>query len=54
VRYYNLILSVPATSPARSKTVFQGAFKITSVHHFANFRQADADSWTTAFVATPA
>jgi hypothetical protein len=38
-------------APASSKTAFQGAFTVTEVHHFANFRQADADSWATAFNA---
>lgn len=36
---------------ARSKTVFQGDFLVTEVHHFANFRQPDADSWNTTFNA---
>ncbi len=38
-------------APSRSKTVFQGAFNIQIVHHFANYRQADADSWVTTFDA---
>jgi hypothetical protein len=38
-------------APARSKTVFQGAFSVRRVQHFANLRQYDADSWTTAFEA---
>jgi hypothetical protein len=38
-------------APSRSKSAFQGTFAITEVHHFANFRQPDADSWCTAFVA---
>ena len=37
--------------PARSKTIFQGNFIVVEVHHWGNFRQADADSWVTAFVA---
>lgn len=40
-------------SPARNKTVFQGVFSVKEVHHFANFRQPDADSWNTTFVAVP-
>jgi hypothetical protein len=40
-------------APARSKTVFQGTFTVTEVHHFANFRQPDADSWNTTFSAVP-
>lgn len=40
-------------TPARSKTVFQGAFQINNeIHHFANFRQADGDSWASLFVGT--
>jgi len=38
-------------APSRSKTVFQGSFTVNEVHHFANFRQADADSWNTTFNA---
>ncbi len=38
-------------APARSKTVFQGKFEVVEVHHFGNFRQADADSWVTTFNA---
>ena len=37
--------------PARSKTIFQGNFIVVEVHHWGNFRQSDADSWTTTFVA---
>lgn len=40
-------------TPASNTTVFQGAFNIQSVHHYGAFRQADADSWNTTFVATP-
>jgi len=40
-------------APARSKAVFQGVFTAIETHHFANFRQADADSWNTTFSATP-
>jgi hypothetical protein len=38
-------------APARAKSGFQGKYIVIEVHHFANFRQADADSWTTSFVA---
>jgi hypothetical protein len=38
-------------SPASSKTAFQGNFRINDVHHFGNFRQADAQSWNTTFRA---
>lgn len=42
-------------APSRSKSIFQGQFKVQAVHHFANYRQADADSWVTTFdvVAQP-
>jgi hypothetical protein len=40
-------------APASSKTVFQGNFFIRQMHHWGNFRQPDADSWSTAFVAVP-
>lgn len=38
-------------APSRSQLAFKSNFVINEVHHFANFRQADADSWTTAFTA---
>lgn len=37
--------------PSRSKAVFQGTFVVTEVHHFANFRQPDGDSWNSTFTA---
>ena len=40
-------------SPARNKTVFQGVFSVVEVHHFANSRQPDADSWNSTFSAVP-
>jgi hypothetical protein len=42
-------------APSRSKSAFQGTFKVTDTRHVANFRQADADSWVTTFevVAIP-
>lgn len=39
--------------PSRSKSVFQGTFNVNRVQHFGNFRQADADSWATAYEAVP-
>jgi hypothetical protein len=51
------ILTAPgAAAPgasSSSKTAFQGQFVIRSVTHYANFRQADADSWVTAYEASP-
>jgi len=38
-------------APSRSKSVFQGTFTVIEAHHFANFRQPDADSWNTTFSA---
>lgn len=38
-------------APARAKSGFQGKYVVIEVHHFANFRQADADSWVTNYVA---
>lgn len=38
-------------APSRSASIFKGTFLVQEVHHFANFRQADADSWVTAFSA---
>lgn len=40
-------------APSRSKTVFQGQFSIQEVHHYGNFRQPDAQSWNTTYVAAP-
>jgi len=40
-------------APARSSAIFQGDFVVNEVHHFGSFREPDADSWATAFVATP-
>ena len=40
-------------APASDKTSFQGQFYVNEVHHWANFRQPDGESWKTAFVATP-
>lgn len=40
-------------APASSKTAFQGTFVIQDVHHFARYRQADAQSWNTTFTAVP-
>jgi hypothetical protein len=37
-------------SPASYKSAFQGTFLVLD-HHFANFRQADPESWATAFRA---
>jgi hypothetical protein len=39
-------------APSRSKTAFAGPFTVLEMHHFANYRQADADSWVTSFNAT--
>jgi hypothetical protein len=38
-------------APARNSSIFKGKFLINEVHHFANFRQADGDSWATAYTA---
>lgn len=40
-------------SPARNSSTFKGTFLVTEAHHFANFRQPDADSWASAFSAVP-
>lgn len=48
-------LTTPAAafpgSPAASSSAFKGTFTITEVHHYANFRAADAASWNTTFTA---
>lgn len=38
---------------ASNKTAFQGEFNVTEVHHFASFRQPQAESWNTTFTAVP-
>jgi hypothetical protein len=38
-------------APSRNSSVFKGAFMVVEVHHFANLRQPDGDSWATAFSA---
>jgi hypothetical protein len=37
--------------PARSKSAFQGLFKLLEVHHYANFRQPDSAAWNTTYTA---
>jgi hypothetical protein len=34
---------------AKDKTTFSGVFGVNEVHHYGNFRQPTADSWTTVF-----
>ena len=41
-------------APSRKSSVFQGEFSILNVHHFANYRQPDGDSWVTTFDAVVA
>lgn len=41
-------------APASSTSAFKGLFLVQEVHHFGNFRQADADSWATAYSAVAA
>lgn len=38
-------------APNRASTVFKGRFNVVEIHHYANYRQPDADSWNTTFVA---
>lgn len=48
------LTTVAAAQPgalARSSTAFQGMFLVNEVHHFANSRQPDAESWNTSFQA---
>ncbi len=42
-----------ANSLLNLKAAFQGVFQINDVHHYGNFRQPDADAWTTRFEAAP-
>lgn len=42
-----------SNAPASDKTSFQGQFYINTVHHWANFRQPDGESWKTGYTATP-
>ncbi len=36
-------------SQFRQSSQFQGTFMVIDMHHFGNFRQADAESWNTTF-----
>jgi hypothetical protein len=38
-------------APPRNSVLFQQAFTVSEIHHFANYRQADAESWNTTFTA---
>jgi len=38
-------------APAMSKVAFQGQFLVTEIHHYGSYRDPNADSWVTAFVA---
>jgi hypothetical protein len=52
---YALTSAAAATpgAPASSKTAFQGNFFVNEVHHYANLRQPDAESWNSTYTATP-
>lgn len=39
-------------APASAPATFQGTFRVTEIHHYGNFRQADAASWNTTYVAS--
>lgn len=38
-------------TPAASSTAFQGPFQIQELHHYGSFKEPDAGSWSTVFVA---
>lgn len=38
-------------TPARNSSALKGVFRVIEMHHFANFRQADGDSWVTTYDA---
>jgi hypothetical protein len=38
-----------AKSPSRNNLIFQGAFPVHSIHHFAQYRQGGAGDWATQF-----
>lgn len=40
-------------APSTNKMAFQGTFTVTEVHHYGNFRDANADSWRTVYVVVP-
>jgi hypothetical protein len=44
-------LTLPSQSQFRDRTSFTGNFLITQIHHYGNFRQSDASSWTTVVQA---
>lgn len=39
---------LPADTPSRNKSIFQGTFAIRELFHFGRFRQSDAASWVTS------
>jgi hypothetical protein len=46
----NQAAAVP-NAPARSKSIFQNVFVVNEVHHYANYRQPEAEAWNTTFTA---
>ncbi|MGH8321578.1 MAG: hypothetical protein ACRESI_06460 [Gammaproteobacteria bacterium] len=40
-------------APAQTSITFLDNFRVKEVHHFGNFRQADASSWRTQYTAYP-
>jgi len=53
--YPPYVLTTPAAAipnePSVTKSSFQGNFSVIEVHHYGNFRQADATSWRTEYRA---
>jgi hypothetical protein len=44
---------VASISQPANRTAFSGNFQIAQIHHYGNFRQADAESWNTTIQAYP-
>lgn len=40
-------------APATNSLAFIGTFSITEIHHFGNYRQADASAWRTQYTCVP-
>lgn len=49
----NQALFNSSTSSPQNRSAFSGNFQIAQVHHYGNFRQADAASWNTTLQAYP-
>ena len=45
--------SLPVFRDTKGKLTFNGIYRVQAIHHYGNFRQADAASWNTTFDVYP-